>query len=221
MVIWTIRPNPNPPACAYPLDASEAEVIAAMALDYPVNHKATMPAAQTVQATITAEWEATLEGYGAMPAAATAQDIDFSTGKKAIGWRYTLPAIEAGTSTAAANIVLSSRGTFGDLVSISVQYSYGLGYWQLQVGSYPALSNGDTIVMVIDSAGTASFYLNGAEFYSEPVTFPNNVYFSVVIFGENMLPADIGKKIGIELITDLSELGDLPPGTTDICGNTL
>ena len=214
IIPWDMTPT-TVPAVTYPLDADEAELIT-LAEYQGITAKCTMLTPQNARATVTADWS-TSKHYGATPAAATAVDVDFTTGKKAIGFRYTLPSMDAATSGAAANVVLSSR-SIGWGSTLVIEADYSSGQWESGLG--PVLVDNDLIVMVVDAvAGTVSFFHNGAPLYSDYTSYPADTYFSVVIGGSGVQASDIGKIIGIDVITDLSELGTLPEGTTDIYGN--
>ncbi len=232
----------NPPvvSCAYPMDASLAEIQAILPMidAVPVMTDDFQTATYTLTGSAPAgDWEVLCAPTITPPGPAT---VDFSSGVKAFEWAYSIPTL---TVPAAQQVVMSSilklvyANNFSNgLIDIHIdtEISGGVQITRMQVrrlgtavSSYIDVPNTGRISVEMD-ADTGTFSVISHEVGIIPLS--DNSYnpatpciFSL-LFNEyyGVDPVHIGKEATVSLVTNASDMtGTYPPGTTDICGNPL
>lgn len=217
-----------PIVCAYPLDASQAEIQAAGHFD-----KLTVSGDDQQTATLTIPQPASARSFAASFAGFTnpTTRVDMSTGDVAWEWEFLTPnTVEGNIYKVSAEISNYVDATVGAVLSLG-----GAGY-TLTLSHY----NGGTITMLNNSpitvigavmtlgiqlsGNTCRAWINGVE-----ATLANNTnvlrknnMFAVVSVSE---PAtgdvdNTGKVIGARLVSDADQYTTpFPGGSVDLCGN--
>jgi len=241
MVIWTIRPNPLPPACAYQMDASLAEIQALVpSIDaVPVMTDNYQTATYTLTGSAPAGgWDLICAPTFVAPGPIT---VDFSSGVKAFEWQYSMPVIDVagmnGTNCSADLSVFYASNFSEGIVRVRISSRLSSSVPEVQMTTYRLGVNVGGPSVVIPATGRISIVMDSSAGTFQvihdtlgPIALSDDSYnpaepciFSAYILEEyGVQPVDAGKDIVISLITNAADMaGTYPPGTTDICGNPL
>jgi hypothetical protein len=241
MVIWTIRPNPLPPACAYPMDASLAEIQALVpSIDaVPVMTDDYQTATYTLTGAAPAGgWDLVCAPTLTPPGPIT---VDFSSGVKAFEWEYSMPVIDvAGMNGAncSANLSVFYASNFSEgIVKVNLSSRLSSGVPEVKMTTYRLGVNVGGPSVVIPATGRISIVMDSSAGTFQVIhdtlgviAVSDDTYNTAepCIFSANIReeygvqPVDAGKDIVVSLITNAADMtGTYPSGTTDICGNTL
>jgi hypothetical protein len=214
--------------CAYPLDATVEELMAAGFRGRLALSNADQTASYTIQGGI-----ATSANYGATSGAA--RTMDFSTGKTAVEFAVTTPA--SIVYDASDISILSELYTF-DLthsigVAVGCRTAEGTSTYTLRVnvdGSFVHIDLGivspiSCVAIMLDAdAGVVTVYVNGSPVSLSSSAVTPAAYGVLVQCQEdsNIDPADIGKIFSMTLRSSAADMTTVfPPGTRDACGNLI
>ena len=229
MIIWTINPNPNPPACAYPLDASAAEL-----LTFGFPNKLT-PSALDQKGTYIQESISKSSGMSVAGGPATASPLLFNAGKKAIRFILTAaPQVDAGVYGDVGLIMQAMifETTPGVLCQVVVEArKNGEFHLRFVIGESTVLTldnrvSGTATCDILFDAVTGEITLwldNVQQVLSSNVYTPTSA-FPIIAISEGVNDAgNTGSVASIEMVTTASNITGttFPVGTTDLCGNTL
>lgn len=222
---------PPAPSCAYPLDASSAEVTGAGFLPMQLTN-----GSQTAKLALVGAPGAARNGT-AFPAGSTGgtgQKMDFSAGKKVIQWLPVLPTTVGGgpAGLVAYRLVFTLTSTaFSDVLEVALYVNadgtFSQTIWVNNVSVYTATpaSHPTVVAMILDAvAGTVS-----VRFDDVPITLSANTYtpaqLIALIFATeytNCPAGDAGKLVGGTLVTDHAQMtGVYTGGETDPCGTVI
>lgn len=227
MVIWTIRPNPNPPACTYAFNADASVVTGFIGCD----GRLTLSEANQKGTYLT-----TGSGFlaGMAPAGVdtdTQQDFNPSVGKMAIEFVVTCQS----NSGSGVVVVSAAFGTVSETlytyldITAEVGGTFGV---DLYTSAGPLVNHYSVSgllsapsyagIMTDGDASTIQLYLDGVAVTMANPSLPPNPNTYMEMFVQEYSGAQAGRTYSIEAVTSYNELvGTYPAGTTDICGNTL
>ena len=235
-----MRRNQDSPACAYPMDASLAEIQALV----PSIDAVPVMTDNFQTATYTLTGSAPAGGWDLICAPTTIPSgpitVDFSSGVKAFEWTYSMPV--AATPAANGEICHAYLGLFyannfaNGLVHVYIESAVSsnmpvtrlrvsrLGTDVSSVVNVPA--SGRVFVSLDAATGTFSV----AHDTLGPIALSDDSYNPATpcIFSANLYEvqsaglSNAGKDIVASLITNAADMtGTYPSGTTDICGNAI
>lgn len=213
---------PAPITCAYPLDATEAEITG-----FGFTGRLSMDATEQI-GTYTVQSGLSSSGtYGAGSAGistGSADLIDFSTGKKAFKATFTRSA--ALTSANIQQTLLALTADMAERLSIERNASQlRIELNDVVVYSVATSATEDSVVIILDSAtSTATAIVNGTE-----VVLSNNAFtpgsfqlFENTIEFSGLDAGLAGEELSVALITDAASMSEASGyGATDPCGNAI
>ena len=204
-------------ACAYPMDGSDAEVLARMATSLGVTGKAT-----TSEQMVSHVFSGTTCNLGAINSLETT--FDPTVVGKAFEVELTIPTLETTSEAEIYLYVYQKSDDVGGFIRQSIAH-------KLSGEVFKSFGNevvtGDRIGFYLDptpDTGGWRYYLNGVDV--DGVSGATVAYtdlcigFRIEVTATSAL--DIGDTIAAELISSASDMtGTYPLGTTDICGTPL
>ena len=213
-------------ACAYPLDASSAELITA-----GLSGKLTMSAdEQTGTQTIGSVVQIRGMSVSGLEAGAS---IPFNSGAVAVETQFTLPTLTGTTPQVTARMGFHETGVAIDILSplflVQVgarntgEFIQSVFIGGAQVYTAAAASGSVRCGIRVD-AGVLRVWFDGVEVSLSSTAVPNVALFPLA-YAVNATPIEVGdrgKIVSIQLITNAASMtGTYPSGTTDICGTPL
>jgi len=209
--------------CAYPLNASSAEVLS-LGLDglYDTITESEQKGEFSYVAGTGRFPGMSVSGLGASPAI-----IEFSAGAKAFLIRYNVAELTGGSSTVINNVLLRVAAGGTPVCAFRVEANAGGGFTYVVyingsiVYTASAATGAVDIVPRIE-AGTLRVWIAGSEVTLSSNTLPSSADLWPIAFslhGLAIAPGDAGKTASIHIITNGADIpGTYPTGTTSICG---
>jgi len=225
MIIWTSQPNPT--HCAYPFNASSAEVISlGVAGLYDTITESEQKGEFSYVAGTGRSPAMSVSGLGASPAI-----IDFSTGAKSFLIRYNVSGLTGGGSSTIinqVNLYVAAGGAPACAFRVKAEAAGGFTHSVFinNVSVY-SVSSATGVVDIVPriEAGTLRVWIAGSEVALSSNALPSSADlwpFAFSTHGSAIAPGDAGKKASIHIITNAADIpGTFPMGTTDICGTAI
>ena len=214
-------------ACAYPFNASSAEVIS---LGFAGLYDTITESEQKGEFSYVAGsgrlLGMSISGLGASPAI-----IDFSAGAKAFLIRYNVSELTGGGSSTIinqVNLYVAAGGAPACAFRVNAEAAGGFTHSVFinNVSVY-SVSSATGVVDIVPriEAGTLRVWIAGSEVTLSSNTLPSSADLWPLAFsihGLAIAAGDAGKKASIHIITNAADIpGAYPVWTTDICGNPL